>query len=86
MSDTVEVRTGIGAFLHPDGVLLTGMEPDPEEADMDRVYVGPRYNWRYVLVKRGTFHLSEGHCAAVLPKNTPVYVDEAGRDAARGLS
>lgn len=37
-------------------VLITGIEdePDPEEAGLFRVYVGPRYLYRYVLVDAAT--------------------------------
>ena len=32
-------------------VIVTGLEPDDEDPDLLRVYIGPRYHWRYVLVE-----------------------------------
>jgi hypothetical protein len=56
--------------------LLSGVEPDPEEPDRDRVYVGPRYEWCYVLVDAGSVRLNAtGHTFTTLPVGTPIYQD-----------
>jgi hypothetical protein len=35
-------------------VLITGIDPEPIEEGLVRVYVGPRYLWRFVLVDLAT--------------------------------
>ncbi len=71
-------------FLNPNAVLLTGVEPDPDEPEFDRVYVGPRYNWNYVLAKHGEVSLNFGHTYTVLDPNAKIYHDAKGKaEAAR---
>lgn len=70
-------------LLDPRSVLLTGIEQDPDEPEFDRVYVGPRWEWKYVLVKHDTVHLNAmGHTFTTLAPDTPIYEDPERRDAA----
>lgn len=71
------------SFLHPNAVLVTGIEQDAEEPEFDRVYIGPRYEWRYVLTDHGAVKLGPQHNYTVLPDDVPVYVDEEARYRAR---
>ncbi len=72
------------ALLHPRGVLITGgPDPDPENPGLFRVYVGPRYRWRYVLVgEDGAAEVRRAgngqHVVTVLPDDAVLYED---RDA-----
>jgi hypothetical protein len=74
--------TPIGMLLG-DHVLITGVEDDPTEPDLLRVYIGPRYEWRYVLVGdpaeqekvRRAWGYTLSHLTMARPDH--YYVDEA---------
>jgi hypothetical protein len=50
---------------------------------MDRVYVGPRWRWTYVLADHGTVTMGPQHTVTHLPPDAAIYVDTTGRDRAR---
>lgn len=72
--------------------LIVGIEDDPDEPELLRVYVGHRGAWTFVLVSdpadqeavRREWSDTTCHVLyANLPADAPIYVDEARRDAAR---
>lgn len=74
------------SILDPSAVLISGVESDPEEPDMFRVYVGPRYNWKYVLVSgdeglkvKREFHGSS-RLVTVLDPEAQIYQDVKEKD------
>jgi hypothetical protein len=68
--------TAMVEFLFGRGVLVTGIEQDPDEPTMDRVYVGPRYYWRYVLVDHDSMHTNAmAHTITTLPEDIAIYQD-----------
>ena len=80
----------MGAFGGLIGsTLITGLEQDPDEPDMLRVYVGSRGNWNYVLasgdeadkVRRGWGR--GGHLTTDLPPDAVIYHDAAGKADAK---
>lgn len=69
-------------------VLVTGVEED--ESGMLRVYVGPRFNWVYVLIeneddKESIRRAWGSHTHVLINKPEPdqLFVDEEGKAAAR---
>lgn len=83
--------SGLFGLLLGEHVLISGVEDDPEPGLL-RVYVGPRYDWTYVLVRdpeqqrkvRSAF-ASSMHLTMPKPDG-PIYVDEDGKAAARAAS
>ena len=74
------------SIFDPSAVLVTGVESDPDEPDMTRVYVGPRYDWKYVLVSgdealkvRREFHGST-HLVTVLDPEAQIFQDVKAKD------
>ena len=67
--------------------LITGVERDPEEPDLIRVYVGPRGNWNFVLTSDESvereWNNSVRHLFTEVPPGTPIYHDADGKAAAR---
>ena len=74
----------IGDLICGRAVLITGVEQDPDEPEFDRVYLGPRWEWKYALAPHGAVRMnSMSHTLITVLPGTPIYCDEARRDAAR---
>ena len=71
----------------PHATLITGVERDPEEPDLIRVYVGHRGNWNFVLTAdesiESEWNNSARHLFTEVPPDVPVYHDAEGKAAAR---
>ena len=76
-------------IFHPNSVLITGIDVDPDEPDMTRVYVGHRSDWKYVLVDADTARMLRSeygscmHLTTVLDRDAVIYHDPDGQAAAR---
>lgn len=74
-------------LLFGTGVLVTGVEPDPDEEGLTRVYVGARYEWNYVLVAEPDatrIRQAFGSCHHLtIPKPEGYYHDAEAKAAAR---
>lgn len=77
--------SGIFGLAFGTHVLITGVEPDPVDPALLRVYVGPRYNWHYVLIEDAddqqrmlsAWGSLSAHVTMPIPPEGSVYVDEA---------
>lgn len=65
--------------------LITGVEPD-EIGGLDRVYVGPRWEWVYALVPAGSVHLGPQHTVVRLPEDVALYQDVVRQAEARAAA
>lgn len=78
-------------MLMPGSVLITGVEDDPDEPGLLRVYVGARGGWNYVLVSdpadqesiRSAWGSTAKHLTTRLDPDAPIYHDADGKAAAK---
>lgn len=77
-------RMSIVDLICGRAVLISGVEQDPDEPEFDRVYLGPRWEWKYALAPHGTVHADAmGHTFTTVGPDAVIYCDEERRDAAR---
>jgi len=79
----------VGLF---SGVMVTGIEDDPDEYGLLRVYVGPRYNWNFVLASgndaenvRGAW-AGGGHVSIRMRDDATIYHDPEGLARSRSVA
>lgn len=70
------------------GRLIVGVETDPDDPMLTRVYLDARYQWCYILVAgddalavERAWRGGAGHLTTRLRDGAAVYVDEEARDA-----
>ena len=72
-------------LLAGKSTLITGVETDPDDPTMTRVYVGARSNWNYVLTSGEDAEAvlrswrQGGHTFTTLDPDAVVYHDEEGK-------
>lgn len=74
---------GILDLILGRSILIVGVEPDDENPELERVYLGARYRWVYALAPLGSTRLGRGHTLTTLPEGVPLYQDPRVGDAYR---